>query len=65
MLCFFFSTCKAALHGARFNNQTLHLAWHKAATTVSSEDADEAEQEDDEVCGHLSLNIYMNIASFW
>lgn len=32
--------------------------------TVSSEDADEAEQEDDEVCGHLSLNIYMNIASF-
>lgn len=34
----------------RFNNQTLRLAWHKAVKTLSATHADEAEQEDDEVC---------------
>ncbi|KAF3832807.1 hypothetical protein F7725_026472 [Dissostichus mawsoni] len=38
----------AALHGVRFNNQTLRLAWHKAVKTLSAAHADEAEQEDDE-----------------
>lgn len=49
----FSATCKAALHGAKFKTQTLRLAWHKAVTAVSSEDPDEAEPEDDEVCGRL------------
>ncbi|KAK5935478.1 hypothetical protein CgunFtcFv8_020838 [Champsocephalus gunnari] len=39
---------QAALHGVRFNNQTLRLAWHKAVKTLSAAHADEAEQEDDE-----------------
>lgn len=43
-------TCKAALHGAKFKTQPLRLAWHKAVTAVSSEDPDEAEPEDDDVC---------------
>lgn len=44
--------CKAALHGVRFNNVTLRLAWHKAAMTLNPADVDEAEPEEDEVCGH-------------
>lgn len=51
------STCKAALHGVRFNNKTLCLAWHKAVMTISPVDADAAEPEEDEVCGHLSICI--------
>ncbi|XP_034436674.1 RNA-binding protein 26 isoform X1 [Hippoglossus hippoglossus] len=39
---------QAALHGVRFNNQTLRLAWHKPAITLSAADADGAEPEDDE-----------------
>lgn len=40
---------KAALHGVRFNNKTLSLAWHKAVTTLNTVDADDAEPDDDEV----------------
>ena len=50
---------QAALHGVRFNNLTLRLAWHKPAMTLSAADADGAEPEDDEVCGHYSLCIYL------
>ncbi|XP_034535546.1 RNA-binding protein 26 isoform X2 [Notolabrus celidotus] len=39
---------QAALHGVRFNNQTLNLAWHKAVTALNAADADDAEQDDDE-----------------
>lgn len=39
---------QAALHGVRFNNQTLRLAWHKAVTALSIADADEAETEEEE-----------------
>lgn len=39
---------QAALHGVRFNNQTLRLAWHKPASALSTADADEAEPEEDE-----------------
>ncbi|CAN9507217.1 unnamed protein product [Ophioblennius macclurei] len=39
---------QAALHGVRFNNQTLRLAWHKPVTALSTADADEAEPEEDE-----------------
>lgn len=39
----------------RFNNQTLRLAWHKAVMILNTADADEAEPEEDEVCGHFSL----------
>uniref|UniRef100_UPI0037E87AE6 RNA-binding protein 26 isoform X2 n=1 Tax=Semicossyphus pulcher TaxID=241346 RepID=UPI0037E87AE6 len=39
---------QAALHGVRFNNQTLRLAWHKAVTTLSAADADDAEPDEDE-----------------
>lgn len=39
---------QAAIHGVRFNNQTLRLAWHKVVTTLSTADADEAEPEEDE-----------------
>ncbi|XP_023259443.1 RNA-binding protein 26-like, partial [Seriola lalandi dorsalis] len=39
---------QAALHGVRFNNQTLRLAWHKPVTTLSTVDADEVEPEEDE-----------------
>ncbi|XP_060891630.1 RNA-binding protein 26 isoform X1 [Labrus mixtus] len=39
---------RAALHGVRFNNQTLRLAWHKAVTTLSAVDADDAEADEDE-----------------
>uniref|UniRef100_A0A3Q3XDI6 Uncharacterized protein n=1 Tax=Mola mola TaxID=94237 RepID=A0A3Q3XDI6_MOLML len=39
---------QAALHGVRFNNVTLRLAWHKAAMTLNPADVDEAEPEEDE-----------------
>lgn len=39
---------QAALHGVRFNNQTLRLAWHKPATTLSTTDAEEKEAAEDE-----------------
>lgn len=39
---------QAALHGVRFNNQTLRLAWHKPATALSAADADQAEPEEEE-----------------
>ncbi|XP_074522908.1 RNA-binding protein 26 isoform X2 [Halichoeres trimaculatus] len=39
---------QAALHGVRFNNQTLSLAWHKAVAALSTVDADDAEPDDDE-----------------
>uniref|UniRef100_A0A3P9B8I2 RNA binding motif protein 26 n=1 Tax=Maylandia zebra TaxID=106582 RepID=A0A3P9B8I2_9CICH len=39
---------QAALHGVKFNNQTLRLAWHKPVTTLTTADADEAEPEEDE-----------------
>nr|XP_019935780.1 PREDICTED: RNA-binding protein 26 isoform X2 [Paralichthys olivaceus] len=39
---------QAALHGVRFNNQTLRLAWHKPAMTLSTAGVDGAEQEEDE-----------------
>ncbi|XP_063738098.1 RNA-binding protein 26 isoform X2 [Eleginops maclovinus] len=39
---------QAAVHGVRFNNQTLRLAWHKAVNTLGSADAEDAEPEDDE-----------------
>uniref|UniRef100_A0A3Q1GNA2 RNA binding motif protein 26 n=1 Tax=Acanthochromis polyacanthus TaxID=80966 RepID=A0A3Q1GNA2_9TELE len=54
---------QAALHGARFNNQTLRLAWHKPATALSAADADEAEPEEDEVCGYSSF--YSTFSSRW
>lgn len=46
----YFSIQKAAVYGARFKNQTLTLAWHKAAMNLSAADADEGDQEKDEVC---------------
>ncbi|XP_041842836.1 RNA-binding protein 26 isoform X2 [Melanotaenia boesemani] len=39
---------QAALHGVRFNNQTLRLAWHKPATTHNTADADEEEPQEEE-----------------
>ncbi|XP_047219461.1 RNA-binding protein 26 [Girardinichthys multiradiatus] len=39
---------QAGLHGVRFNNQTLRLAWHKPATTLSTVDAEEKEPVEDE-----------------
>lgn len=45
---------QAALHGVKFNNHTLRLAWHKPVTTLTTADADEAEPEEDEVCGCFS-----------
>lgn len=39
----------------KFNNQTLRLAWHKPITALTTADADEAEPEEDEVCGYFSL----------
>lgn len=39
---------QAALHGVKFNNHTLRLAWHKPVTTLTTADADEAEPEEDE-----------------
>lgn len=41
---------KAAVYGVKFKNQTLCLAWNKAAMTLSPADADEGEPEKDEVC---------------
>uniref|UniRef100_A0A3B3DLC9 RNA binding motif protein 26 n=1 Tax=Oryzias melastigma TaxID=30732 RepID=A0A3B3DLC9_ORYME len=38
---------RAALHGLRFNNQTLRLAWHKPATTLSTAEEEEEQQEDE------------------
>ncbi|XP_029354260.1 RNA-binding protein 26 isoform X5 [Echeneis naucrates] len=37
---------QAALHGVRFNNQTLHLAWHKPVMALSATDADEPEEDE-------------------
>lgn len=52
---FFVLVClQAALHGLRFNNQTLRLAWHKPATTLSTAEEEE-EQQEDEVCGGFWL----------
>ncbi|XP_061671093.1 RNA-binding protein 26 isoform X2 [Syngnathoides biaculeatus] len=39
---------QAALHGIKFNNRNLHLAWHKPAMTLNAADANEAEPEEDE-----------------
>ncbi|KAG7482698.1 RNA-binding 26 isoform X1 [Solea senegalensis] len=39
---------QAAIRGVRFNNQVLHLAWHKPISTHSTADADEAETEENE-----------------
>ncbi|AWP01291.1 putative RNA-binding protein 26-like [Scophthalmus maximus] len=39
---------QAAIHGVRFNNQTLRLSWHKPVMALSAADADEAEPEEDE-----------------
>ncbi|XP_007560153.1 RNA-binding protein 26 [Poecilia formosa] len=39
---------QAALHGVRFNSQTLRLAWHKPATTLCTGDAEEKEPPEDE-----------------
>ncbi|XP_061597266.1 RNA-binding protein 26 isoform X2 [Cololabis saira] len=39
---------QAALHGVRLNNQTLRLAWHKPAQTLSTVEADEEEPQEDE-----------------
>uniref|UniRef100_A0A3B5KQ95 RNA binding motif protein 26 n=1 Tax=Xiphophorus couchianus TaxID=32473 RepID=A0A3B5KQ95_9TELE len=39
---------QAALHGLRFNSQTLRLAWHKPATTLGTADAEEKEPPEDE-----------------
>uniref|UniRef100_A0A3B3UY89 RNA binding motif protein 26 n=1 Tax=Poecilia latipinna TaxID=48699 RepID=A0A3B3UY89_9TELE len=39
---------QAALHGVRFNSQTLRLAWHKPATILSTGDAEEKEPPEDE-----------------
>ncbi|RVE74366.1 hypothetical protein OJAV_G00021410 [Oryzias javanicus] len=38
---------RAALHGLRFNNQTLRLAWHKPATSLSTAEEEEEQQEDE------------------
>uniref|UniRef100_A0A8C8DU47 RNA binding motif protein 26 n=1 Tax=Oryzias sinensis TaxID=183150 RepID=A0A8C8DU47_9TELE len=38
---------RAALHGLRFNNQTLRLAWHKPAMTLSTAEEEEEPQEDE------------------
>uniref|UniRef100_H2LHU8 RNA binding motif protein 26 n=1 Tax=Oryzias latipes TaxID=8090 RepID=H2LHU8_ORYLA len=38
---------RAALHGLRFNNQTLRLAWHKPATTLNTAEEEEEPQEDE------------------
>lgn len=39
---------QAALHGMRLNNQSLRLAWHKPVMNLNSNDAEEAEPEEDE-----------------
>ncbi|KAM6943433.1 RNA-binding protein 26 [Xenentodon cancila] len=39
---------QAALHGMRLNNQTLRLAWHKPAQTLTTVEADEEEPQEDE-----------------
>ncbi|XP_029000402.1 RNA-binding protein 26 [Betta splendens] len=39
---------QAALHGVKFCNKTLRLAWHKPASAMSAADVDEAEPEEDE-----------------
>lgn len=39
---------QAALHGVRFNQQTLRLSWHKPITPLSAADPDEAEPEEEE-----------------
>nr|XP_040058663.1 RNA-binding protein 26 isoform X2 [Gasterosteus aculeatus aculeatus] len=39
---------QAALHGVRFNNQHLRLAWHKVVKTPSTADVDDAGPEEDE-----------------
>lgn len=38
----------AAVHGVRLNNETLRLAWHKPAVSLSNVDTEEAEQDEDE-----------------
>ncbi|XP_026234339.1 LOW QUALITY PROTEIN: RNA-binding protein 26 [Anabas testudineus] len=39
---------QAAIHGVRFNNKTLLLAWHKPVATLNTADVDEAEPEEEE-----------------
>uniref|UniRef100_A0A8C2IE35 RNA binding motif protein 26 n=1 Tax=Cyprinus carpio TaxID=7962 RepID=A0A8C2IE35_CYPCA len=39
---------QAAVHGVRFNNQELRLAWHKSTTSLNTTDPDEVEPEDEE-----------------
>lgn len=57
---------QAALHGVKFNNQTLRLAWHKPVTALTTADADEAEPEEDEVCGCFSPCISVGtVDSVW
>ncbi|KAL0190332.1 hypothetical protein M9458_013030, partial [Cirrhinus mrigala] len=39
---------QAAIHGVRFNNQELRLAWHKPPASLNTTDPDEVEPEDEE-----------------
>uniref|UniRef100_A0A8C2BAU5 RNA-binding protein 26 n=1 Tax=Cyprinus carpio TaxID=7962 RepID=A0A8C2BAU5_CYPCA len=39
---------QAAVHGVRFNNQELRLAWHKSTASLNTTDPDEVEPEDEE-----------------
>uniref|UniRef100_A0A3Q1JYT4 Uncharacterized protein n=1 Tax=Anabas testudineus TaxID=64144 RepID=A0A3Q1JYT4_ANATE len=49
---------QAAIHGVRFNNKTLLLAWHKPVATLNTADVDEAEPEEEEVWEDFSLCIF-------
>lgn len=55
------SVCQAALHGVKLNNQMLRLAWHKVVP-LSPVDADEAEPEEDEVCGQMPLCLHLKMS---
>uniref|UniRef100_A0A3Q1IUJ6 Uncharacterized protein n=1 Tax=Anabas testudineus TaxID=64144 RepID=A0A3Q1IUJ6_ANATE len=50
---------QAAIHGVRFNNKTLLLAWHKPVATLNTADVDEAEPEEEEVWEDFSLCVYL------
>lgn len=44
----------------KLNNQSLRLAWHKPATTLSTVDPDEAEPEEEEVCGIFTQFVFID-----
>lgn len=51
---------QAAIHGVRFNNQELRLAWHKPAASLNTADPDEVEPEDEEVGLSFTVDFKLN-----